>query len=179
MPRRPRPGPSAGPSPAMRTTPAEIFRASGELESFRRDLTALDGAFDFASPDMIALGEAYFERHPDRSVGRDAPAVLLGYALVRVCVIETVIRELSPAGRRFYRAALQDVSRVGPLVEERRTSERPDDLRREAEAVAAALEAVKRTIEEIPKGMIRERFIGGISNLYNIMYLVKMKLRAE
>jgi len=163
----------------MRTTPAEIFRRNSELESFRRDLTSLDGEFDFASPDMIALGEAYFERHPDRSVGRDTPAVLLGYALVRVCVIETVIRDLAPAGRRFYRAALQDVSRVGPIIEERRLLESPDELRREAEAVAVALDAIKRTIEEIPKGMIRERFIGGISNLYNILYIVKMKLRAE
>jgi hypothetical protein len=161
----------------MRTTPAEIFRRNSELESFRRDLTALDGEFGFASPDMIALGEAYFERHPDRSAGRDTPAVLLGYALVRVCVIEKVTRGLSPAGRRFYRAALQDVTRVGPLVEERRSSESPADLRREAEAVAAALDAVKRTIEEIPKGMIRERFIGGISNLYNILYMVRMKLK--
>lgn len=161
----------------MRTTPAEIFRRSGDLESFRRELTALDGEFDFASPDMIALGEAYFERHPDRSVGRDAAAVLLGYALVRACAIEWVVRDLSPAGRRFYRAALQNVTRVGPLVEERRASENPDGLRGEAEAVGAALDAVKRTIEEIPKGMIRERFIGGISNLYNILYMVKMTLK--
>ena len=162
----------------MRTTPADIFRRSSDLESFRRELTALDGEFEFASPDMIALGEAYFERHPDRSVGRDAAAVLLGYSLVRVCTVEKVIRGLSPAGRRFYRAALQDVTRVGPLVEERRTSESPGELRREAEAVAAALDEVKRTIEEIPKGMIRERFIGGISNLYNILYVVKMQLKA-
>jgi hypothetical protein len=161
----------------MRTTPAEIFRASGELDSFRRELTALDGEFDFASPDMIALGEAYFERHPDRSVGRDTTAVLLGYALVRACAVEKAVRGLSPAGRRFYRAALLDVSRVGPLVEERRASESPEELRREADEVGAALDAIKRTIEEIPKGMIRERFIGGISNLYNILYMVRMKLK--
>lgn len=161
----------------MRTTPAEIFRSDQDLESFRRNLTALEGEFDFASPDMIALGDAYFERYPDRSVGRDTPAVLLGYALVRLCVIEKVVRELAPAGRRFYRAALQDVTQVGPLVTARRASESPDELRREAKAVAAALDAVKQTIEEIPKGMIRERFVGGISNLYNILYVVRMKLK--
>jgi len=159
-------------------SPAEIFRRETDLESFRAAVTSLGGEFDFAAPDMIALGEAYFERHPERSVGRDTAGVLLGYALVRICVIEKVIRDLPPASRLFYRAVFQDVSRVGPGIEARRPGEDTAGLRREAEAVLAALDAVKRTIEEIPKGMIRERFIGGISNLYNILYVVNLKLGA-
>jgi hypothetical protein len=159
-------------------SPAEIFRREKDLESFRAAVTALEGDFDFGAADMIALGEAYFERHPERSVGRDASGVLLGYALVRSCVAEKIIKDLPPASRTFYRAVFQDVSQAGPRIDARRDVEGVPEMRREAGEVRAALDAVKRTIEEIPKGMIRERFIGGISNLYNILYVVAMKLGA-
>jgi hypothetical protein len=159
-------------------SPAEIFRREKDLASFRAAVTALAGEFDFAAPDMIALGEAYFERHPERSVGRDTAGVLVGYALVRICIIEKVVKDLSPASRLFYRAVFQDVSQVGSRIEGRRAGEDAAGLRREAEGVRAALDALKRTIEEIPKGMIRERFIGGISNLYNILYVVTLKIGA-
>jgi len=160
-------------------SPAEIFRREPNLESFRGAVTALGGGFDFAAADMIALGEAYFERHPERSVGRDPAGVLLGYALVRTCVIEKVVAGLPPAARDFYRAVFQDVAQVGPRIESRRAAAGTDALKREAGDVRAGLDAVKRTIEEIPKGMIRERFVGGISNLYNILYVVNLTLDAS
>lgn len=156
--------------------PADLFRRAADLDAFRAAVTALEGDFPFASADMIALGEAYFERHPERSVGRDPASVLLGYALVRVCVAEKAVLGLGAGGRDFYRAAFRDVAQVGPRLEARLAAEDRAALRAEAAAVRAALDAEKRTMEEIPKGMIRERFIGGISNLYNILYVVGLKL---
>jgi hypothetical protein len=156
--------------------PADLFRRAGGLDAFRAAVTALKGDFAFAAPDMIALGEAYFERHPERSVGRDPASVLLGYALVRICVAEKVVCGLAPAARDFYRAVFQDVAQVGPRLEARLAAEGRSALRGEAAGVRAALDGVKRTMEEIPKGMIRERFIGGISNLYNILYVIGLKL---
>ena len=157
--------------------PADLFRRAGDLDAFRAAVTALEGDFAFAAPDLIALGEAYFERHPERSVGRDPASVLLGYALVRVCVAEKVVCGLmTPSARDFYRAVFQDVAQVGPRLEARLTAEDRLALRSEAAGVRAALDDIKRTMEEIPRGMIRERFIGGISNLYNILYVVGLKL---
>jgi len=39
--------------------------------------------------------------------------------------------------------------------------------------VTRNLDSIKAVIDELPRGMIKERFIGGISKFYNEMYLVK------
>jgi hypothetical protein len=184
----------------MKTTLGGIFVQSPGLDAFRAAVQALRGDFDFEADALIDLGTAYFDRHPETSHHRDMEAVLLGYALVRVCIIERVVRELSPEGRSFFRAVFQNVAEIGSRMDEllvttedlksistppRGESQAPhsgnsegrkvflEDFRR----VEAELAAVRTTIEEIPKGLIKERFIGGISHLYNVLYVVRRNLR--
>ncbi len=38
---------------------------SESLEAFRQAMQSLDGDFFFDTPEMRALGEAYFQRYPD------------------------------------------------------------------------------------------------------------------
>jgi hypothetical protein len=159
----------------MTPTPAELFRHHPAPEEFARAVRGLGGEFPFDAEAMIALGRAYFERHPDSAGDRDLDAVRIGYAVVRACSIETIVRGLNPAGRDFYRAVFEQPSRTRALVEARISDggEAPERLRAELEAVRAAMEAIRAEIELIPKGMIKERFVGGISLLSNGLYLVK------
>ncbi len=156
---------------------AEIFRREGDLASYRRAVVALGGDFPFGSADMIELGAVYFERYPDRTQGRDAAEVRLGYALARVALIEKTVLAVDPARRDAYRTVLDDVVKVGPTLEALLASFGRAALQADHRALAAALTALKAAIDDIPKGLIKERFVGGISNIFNIMYVIDMKLR--
>lgn len=159
----------------MSASLAELFRREPDLASFRRAVTALGGDFPFASADMIDLGAAYFERFPDRVRDRNADEVRLGYAVVRAAVIEKAVLGLAPDRRPAFREMLDDVSLVGPAVAGLLDSAGPEALAADVERLSSALAALRATIDEIPKGMIKERFVGGISNLFNILYVIRMK----
>jgi hypothetical protein len=163
----------------MSVSLVEIFRRGNDPESFRRAVIALGGDFPFASADMIELGAAYFERCPDRAQDRDAAEVLLGYAVTRVAIIEKALLAVDPARREAFRAMLNDVAQVGPRFEALRATTGRNVLGADHAALLAALNGLKGVIDEIPKGLIKERFVGGISNLFNILYVVQMKLRGS
>jgi hypothetical protein len=164
----------------MTPTPADLFRRFPAPDDFARALRALAGDFPFDTEAMTALGRAYFETHPDAAAGRDLESVRLGYTLVRICSVERAVRALAPEGRDFYRTAFDQPSRIRELVEARiggGGAGAADSLKAELAAVGQALDAIRADIEAIPKGMIKERFVGGISLLTNGLYLVQTWLR--
>lgn len=166
----------------MRPSPADLFRSFPDPRDFARAVREREGDFAFDAAAMVELGRAYFEFHPDASADRDLQAVQIGYALVRACAVERMIAGLEPEGRAFYRAALGQPARIRELIAARldlaAAGEPPSArLRAELEAVGAALDAIRAEIELIPKGMIKERFVGGISLLTNGLYLVRTWLR--
>ncbi len=161
----------------MTASLADLFRRAPDPESFRSAVRALEGDFPFASADMIALGEAYFERYPDRSRDRNAAEVLIGYAAARVALVEKAVLAVPASRRGAYRAMLEDVGRVAPALEALAAADGRDALEADHEALKAALEGLKAVIDDIPKGLIKERFVGGISNLFNILYVIRLKLR--
>jgi hypothetical protein len=157
---------------------ADLFRGEPDVDAFRRAVVALGGDFPFASADMIALGAAYFERYPDRAQDRNSAEVLIGYAAARAALVEKAILAVDPARRDSYRTMLDDVAKVGPSLEALLASCGRSALQADHQALSASLTALKAAIDEIPKGLIKERFIGGISNLFNILYVIGLKLRA-
>lgn len=160
----------------MAESPAEVFARAPDAESFRREIRRLGGDFPFDVREMIRLGEAYFRRFPDRPSGRDMEEVRLGYALVRACAVEKLVRGMSADRRDAYRELFEDAGRAAAVVAARRAAAGEDALRRDAEALAAGLAVLKATVDEIPRGMLKERFMGGLSNLFNILYLLRMHL---
>lgn len=161
----------------MSVSPVDIFLSAKDVASFRHAIVALDGEFDFDSAAMIALGTAYFEKHPDSGHDRNMEEVRLGYELARICAIEKMVRRLPADRKDLYRKALRNAAAVGPAVEELSESIGADGLAADHALLSAALDDIKRTIDEIPKGMIRERFAGGVSALFNIIYVFKLKIR--
>ncbi|MCK7477364.1 MAG: hypothetical protein M0C28_07630 [Candidatus Moduliflexus flocculans] len=126
---------------------------------------------------MIELGTAYFERYPDRAQDRNAAEIRLGYAAARAALIEKAVLAVDPARREAYRTMFDDVVKVGPSIGVLLAAAGREILLADHISLSAALAGLKATIDEIPRGMIKERFVGGISNLFNILYVIGMKLR--
>ena len=160
----------------MNPSPAEVFVRNPDLEAFRVTLVSLNGDFPFETQDMIRLGEAYLKRHPERFHERDLAAVHIGYALVRICVLEKMVRSFPAEKRDLLRTAFQDIARVPAAIAEIAARSGVQGAERDVAKLAGELDTVKTSIEEIPKGMIRERFMGGISAFYNILYLMRFHL---
>jgi hypothetical protein len=155
---------------------ADLFRREVDLESFRRAVAELGGRFPFATADMIDLGRAYLERFPDREQDRNAEEVRLGYALVRTAIIEKAVLAVDPARRQAYRTIFGDLDRLGPETAALVAASGRETVLADHAALTGTLAGLKTAIEGIPKGMIRERFIGGISYFFNILYVFKLSL---
>ncbi|GEM_PF-276145 len=165
----------------MKPTPADLFRQFPDPRDFSRAVRGQDGDFAFDAPAMADLGRAYFEVHPDTAAGRDLEGVRIGYALVRACSIERMVQALPTEGKEFFRTSLEQPARIRELIAARLgtgpAGESAAALRVELESVGAALDAIRAEIELLPKGMIKERFVGGISLLTNGLYLIRTWLQ--
>ena len=154
----------------------EIFQKAADVDQFRRSVISLEGDFPFDSVSMIDLGNAYFDRYPDRFSNRNTQEVLLGYALVRICAVERMIRNIDRARKDAYRTLFADVSRAAEIVSGIVRGAGKETALQEYRLLAEELQLVKDTVDEIPRGMVKERYIGGISNLFNILYVLKMNV---
>jgi len=154
-----------------------LFKENGNFESFKKAVIKLDGDFDFCRECMMDLGSAYLERHPDLFSKRNMDEVHLGYSIVRLCVIEKIIKNIDGKKREAYRNILNDFSGSHMILENLIKVEGHEDIEKDYEGMASELQKINSAIDEIPKGMIKERFIGGVTNILNILYLLKMKLK--
>lgn len=155
---------------------AGIFRREKDLDGFFRALAPLDGGFELDAREMTALGEAYFERYPDRQFDRNMDEIRIGYSLARICIIEKAVTGLDPAVKDVFRRMFSEPSSVEVAIGEMAGSRGCPAVAACVRAVGASLQASKDVIDELPRGMIKERFLGGISGLFNVMYLVRMFL---
>ncbi len=155
---------------------AQLFRENADIEIFRKRVIELKGRFPFERDDMIEIGNAYFERYPDCFSNRNCQEVTLGYKLVRICIIEKLIDHGNGEIAGPCRAMFNDVAKIpegcGALVEKIGY----ENAMREHDEIAKKLQAVQFSIDRLPTGMIKERFVGGIANIYNIIYLIKNNL---
>ena len=87
--------------------------------------------------------------------------------------MEKILDGLDGVARGPYREMLSDVARMEGLVEGLCRSHGSERVERDVGVIARNLDRVKETIDSLPRGMIKERFVGGISSFYNNLYLVK------
>jgi hypothetical protein len=156
---------------------SELFKETGDFESFKNAVIKLAGDFDFNQECMIDLGSAYLEKYPDRFSKRNIDEVHLGYNLVRVCVIEKIIKNIRGDKRDAFRNILNNFSGSQKVLDNLIRAEGKDDIAEDYDGMNSELQKISGIIDEIPKGMIKERFIGGVTNIINIIYLLKMKLK--
>ncbi|MBN1940447.1 MAG: hypothetical protein JW843_12740 [Candidatus Aminicenantes bacterium] len=156
-------------------TLGEVFDRNPNPVSFRTAVEAFGGDFPFDTAAMISLGEAYFRLFPDSARDRNRETVLIGYDLVRICVTERLLRALAPERREFFRAAFREPASAGMPAGRFPAEALAADLA----SVEAEMSAIRIEIEGIPKGPIKERFVGGISQLCTVLYLVRMHLNQK
>jgi len=157
----------------MNASVAELFENSGDIDFFKRSVVELGGAFNFEVKDMIDLGDSYFELYPDDPTNRNLENIRLGYQAVRICIIEKIIQDLDENLKILFRKMLHDVTSVDKITEGLVKSRDRDCLLQSCRDISDKLDAVNRQIDSMTFGMIKERFIGGITNIFNIMYLFR------
>jgi hypothetical protein len=167
-----------GASGAMGTIIASLFREHTDFDEFRARVTDLRGEFPFGKDDMILIGEAYFERYPDCFSNRSCTDVALGYRMVRVCVIEKLVAAIPPRYAQDVRALFNSVAVIGQSVERMALSAGPQELQAMIGAMEPIMESIQATIDSLPTGMIKERFIGGVSYIHNVLYLINAALKS-
>lgn len=155
---------------------ADLFRKHRDISAFRDSVVVLNGRFPFDTGDMLAMGEAYFERFPDCFSNRNCQEVQIGYQMVRICSVEKIIAALPETERTGYRVMFFTIGAINETVDaivaRKGASAALDDL----ELVNARLAEVKGVIDTLPTGMVKERFVGGISNIFNVVYLIRTSI---
>lgn len=160
----------------MEKSIAEIFKKTKNLDEFADAVIRLEGDFKFTGEDMDALMSAYFARYPERNSDRKSEEVLLGYKIARVCIIEKLVKGMDPETKQLFRIIFNDISEIEQTVDKLIGSAGFKTALAMHENFSKGLNSIKEVIDSLPFGMIKERYIGGISNIYNIMYLLKMSI---
>ena len=161
----------------MAESAAQIFRDNTSIDMFRQRVVQLNGEFRFDRDAMIELGEVYFDRYPDSFSNRDCQSVHAGYQIVRICVAEKMFSPIDPKRRNYYRDVFQNLSSLQRTINELITVYGRAIIMDDCSVMSRILKEKNAEIDTIPRGMIKERFIGGISNLYNILYLLQSAVK--
>ncbi len=157
----------------MGVKPAELFLSSASVEEFREKLIEANGDFDLEPDDMIELGAEYFKRYPDSFSERNMEEVHKGYRLARACIAEKLLTGIEESTRNDLRLMLEDITKIDEVVGRIGRDGGSGALDGVYGAMSSSLETVKKGIDGIPRGMIKERFVGGVTKFYNVMYLFK------
>ena len=155
---------------------ARLFRETADIEKFRESVMELKGSFPFDRDDMIEIGHAYFERYPDCFSNRNCQEVTLGYKLVRICIVEKLIDHGESVLADACRAMFNDISGIQERCAELVAAVGFERVAREHDEIGKKLQDIQNSIDRLPTGMIKERFVGGVANIYNIIYLIKNNL---
>lgn len=156
----------------MSIRPAEILEAANDFEDFHNVIISLDGNFPFGPDEMMELGRVYFVRYPDSSVDRNMENIRIGYRIVRVCMLEKILQGIDSRHRYMVRDMLDNMLLMEDILKRLVREIGMEAFEEYRRTVTRNLDGIKRVIEELPRGMIKERFVGGISKFYNEMYLL-------
>lgn len=160
----------------MEISLADIFRIQPDLQSFCQEVLRLEGHFVLGREEMELLGQAYFEKYPEKYVQRNMNEVRLGYQLTRFCFLEKALENLPAEVKSFFRKAFDNPAAISTEIENFLKSGDRALLFSSFVKLKTSLEELKATVDELPKGMIKERFLGGLTTLFNVSYLLEMFL---
>lgn len=163
----------------MGKTPADILESAAGIDDFREGIIALKGCFSLDPEDMLCLGQAYFRRFPDSSPDRIMDNVRIGYRIVRVCLIEKLLDGIDERHHEAIRCMLDEFRLINDCLAKLEPEVGLEEIESMVYVIERNLDRVRGVIDELPKGMIKERFIGGISKFYNDVYLINEALKKK
>jgi len=161
----------------MKSFIAVILKENYDPEAFRASVIKLDGDFPFEADDMIELGNQYLEIYPDSYSNRNHQNVQIGYQIVRICILEKIIHDFDAALKVSFRRCFTDISQIDSEINSMVNNSGYGEVSAMIMSVSKNIDQVKLKIDMIPVGMIKERFVGGITNFFNIAYLLKHSLQ--
>jgi hypothetical protein len=156
----------------MGKTPADILESAAGFDEFREGILALKGCFSLEAEDMLRLGKLYFLRYPDASPDRIMENVHIGYRIVRTCMVEKLLEGIDERYHDTVRGMLDDFRLIDNGLMKLKREISTEEIESLVFVVERNLDRVRSVIDELPRGMIKERFVGGISKFYNDVYLL-------
>ncbi|MCP4129577.1 MAG: hypothetical protein GY754_01050 [bacterium] len=157
----------------MTITIAELFKQNRTFEGYKSALVKLNGDFSFEVDDMIDLGNQYLELYPDTYSNRNRDHVQLGYQVVRISILENMLKDFESSVKTFFREMFFNISRIEPVIGNLVKNKGFDAVLGYYDILAENNRKIKLKIDQIPIGMVKERYVGGITNFYNVIYLLK------
>ena len=155
---------------------SEILKTAVDPDSFMESLVKLDGVFDFNVDSMTALGETYCRLYPDSVTHADSAQVQIGYKIVRIAIIEHIIRDLDKGLKRRFREMFTDISTISHHMDSISAKLGPEEAQKIYKELDSRIKGIKSDIDSMENSVIKERYTGGISLFYNILYLMKKAL---
>jgi hypothetical protein len=152
---------------------SEILKCTKEPDLFRESLLKTDGDFDFGIDSMTMLGEVYCELYPDSVSHGDSAQVQIGYKIVRISIVEVLLRGMESDLKRRYREMFTSIPTIKNHLEEIVLMLGPEEAIRIHKGLDSKIKGIKNEIDKMESSVIKERFTGGITVFYNILYLMK------
>jgi hypothetical protein len=161
----------------MALSPADILASASGFEDFREGIIACRGDFPFEPEDMLELGRVYFIRYSDTSVDRNMENIRMGYLIVRTCIVEKILEGIDDKHRDTVRCMLEDLYAMDETLAKLLHDVGMEEVEGIIFTIERNLNRIMGIIEALPRGMTKERFVGGISKFYNEMYLLKEAIK--
>jgi hypothetical protein len=155
---------------------SEILKDTKDPELFRESLLQIDGRFDFGLESMVSLGEVYCVLYPDSVSHADSAQVQIGYRIVRISIVEVLVRDMDNELKRRYREMFNNISCIKDQLAEIVSMLGIDEAVRIHKGLDSRIKGLKAEIDLMESSIIKERFTGGITVFYNILYLMKKSL---
>ena len=151
---------------------AGIFRSRKTLDEFREAVIALDSSFPLEKEDLLEIGQAYCDRYPETYSKRNPQHVQIGYTMARICVIEKALDGTDPKTKNIYRSMFYSLNAIEEKIIGLIQADGCEQVHGDYQRIYAGIKQIEALIDELPRGMIKEKFIGGLSVIYNVVYLI-------
>jgi len=155
---------------------SEILKTTKDPELFRESLLEINGEFDFGIDSMVSLGEVYCELYPDSVSHMDSAQVQIGYRIVRISIVEVLLCGMESELKRRYREMFTKISTIKSNLDEIVLMLGIEETVKIHKKLDGKIKEIKTEIDLMESSVIKERFTGGITVFYNILYLMKKTL---
>jgi hypothetical protein len=151
---------------------ADIFKSRKTLDEFREAVIALDSGFPLEKDDLLELGQAYCDQYPESYSKRNPQHVQIGYTMARICVIEKAMAGTDPKNKSIYRSMFYSLNAIEEKIIGLIQADGCEQVHGDSQRIFSQIKHIEGLIDELPRGMIKEKFIGGLSVIYNVVYLI-------
>ena len=158
---------------------SQILKENVDAENFKAALSGKGGSFEFNTDAMVEFGETYCSLYPESLTHSDSAGVVTGYRLVRICVLEILITQIPADLREDYRKMFADVHSINSVIPDITAAIGIEKAFEIHNTLDETIKKIKSDIDFMPHSVSKERFIGGISVFFNILYLMKKKLQSK